>query len=255
MSAVSFSKSNSGATPVAKDVQVAPAPAEARANVPVVAPRPATPATVFDDAPIDFKDIIVPRLNIVQRVGKLSTKFTPGDVLFAENIVIPRPFELIVMGFGPKSYVERTGSNDLGRMVATPELVEQAGGTLNFQEAEDTGKPLFQTLIKAILLIKKPDALGDVPLFHFDLGGGKYALASWNLKGSSYTHAAKVFFTARKTGVPMNLTGGYHHGQWSLDTKLGEYRTGNVAIIPVLKPAGETSPEVRSAIERILASN
>jgi hypothetical protein len=129
MSKVSFSKEKVE-TPV-EDVKVEAtttvaeqecSKAECASTEAVAAPVQTAVATrtpqdnAFDDENIGFEDIRLPRLNIVQKVGDLSTIFTPGEIVLNQNLVIhspgkdgkgDSPINFTVLGFKKKQFVEK----------------------------------------------------------------------------------------------------------------------------------------------------
>lgn len=251
------------------DVQATPVdsiPASA-ALVPVptapVAVAPASPAPFYDDENIGFEDIILPRINIVQKVGELSNVFAGGEIILKMALpiytppiikdgVIAKPgtemLNLTVLGFRKKQFAEKIVGGNQGALCNTEEEVAKLGGTLDYAEHEAKVKAqipskLFQRLATALCLIECPAALkgtdaGNLEFAH-ECEGRKYALVLWSMKGTAYTNGAKRFFTARKLGHLKS--GGYPSYSWSLGTKLEGYGT-NFAYIPVLKEVNKPNP-------------
>lgn len=238
--------------------------------IPNTLPAPAVPQSplFFDDENIDFSDMIVPRLNLVQKVGDLSNIFNPGEIVLGQALVLHEPATknspgnppliFTVMGFRKKQYVEKTVGGALGQMFDNEAAVVGAGGTLDYKEAkmsEGTAQPkkLFQRMATALIVIERPEAIADKDhvTFPYECEGIYYALALWSMKGTSYTHAAKHIFTARKIGHLR--TTGYVGQAWSLTSKLEEF-AGNFAYVPVIKAAGRNSEEFKSFTRNILGS-
>lgn len=203
-------------------------------------------APSFNDEDIGFDDIILPRINLVQKVGPLSNIFTPGEIVLKQSLVIHTPAQpekkqpgnppliFTVLGFRKKQFVEKTVGGAMGNLFNTEEEVAAAGGVLNYKEAKATGKPLYQRLATALTLIQRPEHLADEGQVSFphECEGKFYALALWGMKGTGYTHAAQHIFTEKKIGF---LRKGYSVQAWFLTTKLTEF-LGNFAHTPVIRP-------------------
>ncbi len=222
---------------------------------------------VFDDDNIGFEDIILPRLNIVQKVGDLSNVFPGGHFILNQTLDIHEPAAknkpdsgtglliLTVIGFKKRQYVEKVEGGKQGMLLNTEEDVRRNNGTLDFNEWKASkGTPgalrRFERLATAVCLVEKPKHIQDPDgvSFSFAFEGKQYALALWGMKGVSYTGAAKPMFTARKVG---HLKSGYSAQSWGLTTELKEY-DGNWAYRPILSPAGKNSPEFRDFCKAII---
>lgn len=237
------------------------------------------PAYADDSESIGTRDITMPRINIVQKVGDLSNIFTPGDIVLNKESVIYKapktdpktnsqipqsePLQMVICGFRPDRWAEKTVGGEQGAIVDTVEQVVAGGGTISYDEAEATGNPLFQQLSEALVLIKKPKDITD-PAFSYKADGELWVPVLWAMKGSAYTNGAKLFRTVRKAGWlkdEVNPATGevikksaYFHGLWDITTYCKAYRTGFFAWIPVPKRATvcETGPEVRVLAEKVL---
>lgn len=238
---------------------------------PTSVPSVPSPASRFSDDPedIDFTQLSLPTLKIVQGVGELSTMFDPGqlvvvgkgDVLLpiadappkagAKNVDPQTPVNVVVISVSRTDrYSEKVSGGVRGRLFDTEQAVFAAGGTTNWDENKaNPAKPYFERLATALLLIEKPAALeDDTGTFGFELGEKKYALVIWHLKGISYTNAAKPLRTARKFGY---LKKGYASQVLALGTSLKTYGS-NSAHIPVLKPVAEAPAEIAGLVKEVL---
>lgn len=266
MSNVSFAK-NGGAPTAAPvtpttPVQEAPAPSTA------VAKR--DNLGLGDTLPF-FRDIILPRLNIVQGVGQLKDTFQQGAIVYAQSTVIftppvmkngqlekaaMAPVNMTILGFRPTRFAERVDGGARGLIVNSEAEVTANGGTLEWNEwnlKKASGMRYFQTLAEAMVAIERPvDIKDDDTTFVYEVGGKKYALAIWGLKGAAYTAACKrVLYTARLAGC---LRSGYPAHSFSVTTRMDKFGTGNTAWVPVLVPGAKSSPEMLAFIGGILNS-
>lgn len=224
-------------------VQVIPAPSALPSN------------QLGDEGPVDLSQIRLPKINIVQRIGELSTIFKPGDILLNRTLVIPQPATLIALTCRPRDqFAEKVSGAEGGRLFDTKEEVASAGGTTDYNLAKATKRPLFRPLATFAILIEKPESIQDSPLFRNELDGKKYGFFLWSMVGALYTEGAKTFRTAKTTGVPMDLTQGYPTGKWLFTTETKKYKNGNIAEIPVLKPNGPTTPAFQEAAAKLLAA-
>lgn len=273
-------------------------PVEVAASVtseaPSAPPAPAAPALTTENAAIvhrqqqsgglgvgdklpEFKDIILPRLNIVQNIGELVKAFPRGAIVFNQRTVLftapilpvidqatgnatvagtpaSPPINIVCLGFRPTRYAEKVPGGGRGIIVNTEAEVRANGGTLDYTEhklkAKD-GMKRFEYLAEAMLAIERPDSIADDgTVFVFPVDGKKYALALWAMKGTAYTAAAKrVFFTERQVGC---LQKGYPSRSFSMTTRLENYPGGNSAWIPVLIPGKESSPEFLRWVDKVL---
>lgn len=217
-----------------------------------------------------FKDIILPRIGIVQGMSQMKDSFAQGAIVFDQklelfrlpiiekatgNVKTPgtKPVEITIVGFRPTRFVEKVQGGGRGQLVNTEAEVRANGGTLDYNEwvlKRDSGMKRFETLAEAFILIKRPEgAADDGSVFTFRVGADSYALALWGMKGSSYTQCAKrVFFTARKMGC---LSKGYSTWNYSLSTRTATY-DGNTYFVPVAIPNAPTTLEVASFIAALL---
>lgn len=227
---------------------------------------------VLGDKIPEFKDIILPRLNIVQGTGELKDSFPQGAVVFGQSLVIftppvvnaktgnvekpgTPPAIITVLGFRPTRFSEKVQGGIRGMIVDTEEQVTAAGGTLNYQEwaaKKSAGMKRFEPLADALVVIERPEAVADDDtVFIYPCDGKKYALALWALKGTAYTAAAKgVFFTARAVGC---LRQGYPTYSYALSTRQ-QSREGNTWYVPVCIPKSKSTPEFLAFAASILTA-
>ena len=237
----------------------APVTAVAVVDAPAQPVQRADSLPLFDDQNIGFEDIILPRINIVQKVGDLSEIFTPGEIVLKQSLVIHNPgktgtpgdapLNIIVLGFKKTQFAEKVAGGAQGILAHTEQEVVKHGGTLDYKEWQNSeaaakagnGKALryFQRLATALVLVEKPTTIQDEEHieFPYECEGKFYALVLWSMKGTAYTHAAKAMFTARKIG---HLRSGYSKSAWGLTTKSEKFGD-NYAYVPVVKPGLKTS--------------
>lgn len=230
-----------------------------------------TGGLMLGDTIPDFKDIILPRLNIVQGVGNLKDQFPQGAIVFNQSTVLfvppdidpqtgnvrraaTAPVDITVLGFRPSRFVEKIEGGGKGLIVNTEAEVRSNGGTLDYKEhklKKSSGMKLFQVLAEGLLAIERPESVADDDtVFVYEAEGKKYALAIWAMKGSAYTAAAKrVFFTARACGC---LRQGYPTHSYSLTTRLEGFDNGNKAWVPVCIAKAKNTPKFLEFVASVI---
>jgi len=161
------------------------------------------------------EDFVIPKLHLVQAVGPLSEKFTPGQFVYNKEEVISdgaAAVSLTVLRI-KKQYQENLpyGGDQLPRMFDTLEEVKAAGGWIDWRNNE---RPPFSPILHALVLIRSPFE-GETPLFPYEFAGAAYGLALWTLRGVSFTRAGKTIITASQFA----LKDGLHTGSWALTSK------------------------------------
>jgi hypothetical protein len=136
-----------------------------------------TGGLMLGDTIPDFKDIILPRLNIVQGVGNLKDQFPQGAIVFNQSTVLfvppdidpqtgnvrraaTAPVGITVLGFRPSRFVEKIEGGGKGLIVNTEAEVRSNGGTLDYKEhklKKASGMRLFQVLAEGLVAIERPE--------------------------------------------------------------------------------------------------
>jgi hypothetical protein len=242
---------------------ISPPTADAVAGaVPACVPRtvdskalagPAARRMFEDDENIDFRDIIIPRLQLVQGVGDLSQTFQRGDLVLDKQLLLPRPLTIVVIGFRPTVFVEKTTTTgDTGRLFNSEQEVVENGGTTDWNTAKATNRPLFMKMATAAIGILGDDSFPAAVMRQFfphEVGGKFWALAQWSMKSSAFTAAAKPLKTWRSLG---GLRAGYATKFVQVQTKNEKFKTGNIAAVPVVSLGDETPEEIRSYFQQVL---
>lgn len=226
---------------------------------------------VLGDKIPEFKDIILPRLNLVQGLGDLKDSFPLGGIVFNQQALLFHPAVIdkqtgnavkqalppviiTCLGFRPARFVEKTSGGARGMIVDTEDAVKANGGTLDYNEwklKKAAGMKRFEPLADGLIAIERPECIADDDSFFvYPVGDKKYALAIWGMKGTAYTDAAKrVFFTARAAGC---LSKGYPTRSFAMTTRLKSYEGGNSTFVPVLVPHKVSTPEFMEWAGKVL---
>lgn len=243
MAKTSFSKKDKKEDVVEED-QSARSPSTAVTTREETAPAmvPETGASPYSDD-YEASDIVVPRINVAQKVGELGDIFEPGQVIYNKEIVLPTPFRWLVVGVLPKQFSEKVPGGEMGRLLNTRQEVLEAGGVFTKREADSTGKPHFQDMVTADILIEKPEDVEDENgLFSYEADGKFYAPARYTMKGTSYFGVARKLFSARTMGA---LKAGWSACVWSFETEVQTFGNNKV-FVPIVKNLGPTPAALRA---------
>jgi hypothetical protein len=222
--------------------QPASKPAASQADQPRAIPAAVVPPEPEDESPAPLaipvkpvegeflsEDFVIPKLHLVQAVGPLSEKFTPGQFVFNKEQVIgdgSSPVSLTVLRI-KKQYQENLayGGDELPRVFDTLDEVRRAGGWIDWRNNE---RPPFSPILHALVLIRSP--FEENPLFPYEFAGSAYGLALWTLRGVGFTRAGKALITASQFA----LKDGLHTGSWALTSKREKIGM-NFVHIPILR--------------------
>lgn len=201
---------------------------------------------------IDFSDIKLPRINLVQKTGELGDTFEPGSIVYGKEIVLSdgtTPFTAVFVGL-KKRYQQSLPYDPNGPQ---PEVYDTA------QEVKDNnGSTLwgddnyFAKMANTLVAIKAPDSLSedDREAFAYDFGDNeRWSLALWTLAKSQYTSLATKIITDTTTGWLRE--DGLMGGQFAIST-LKKVTKGNTYWVPVAKNAGKTTPEFVQFLRELL---
>lgn len=278
MSSISFVK-QTNETPVSGvtvecETTVCPAPAESipstsLARIPAASAATAPPS-FHDDGNISFDDIILDRINAVQRVGELSEVFSPGEIVLnktavvhvpdnkEKNIVGSGPLVFVPVGMKRLQYVEKVVGGGRGALVGSEQEVVAAGGVLNWSEwkaslTTPNKKKYFEKLATFLLLIERPISLlpdESHQVFGHEVDGRFFAVCLLSCKGTWFTGFAKPLMTQRRMGF---LKAGYPTFSFGLTTESKAFANDdggkNYAHVPVLVNGPRTTPALQEYIK------
>lgn len=272
----------------AVDVAATSTPVATPTPTPAPEPTPAPPAgsqlpatssgLLLGDKLPEFKDIILPRVGLVQNIGKMTESFENGTIIYNQQVELFVPGKVnvatatleraatapVVMTFlGKKDtrYYEKVawggdGSAARGIIVDTEAAVRTAGGTLDYNEwklKSKDGMKRFEAGVDFLVAIERPViADKNESDFTFEVEGKKLTLAMWTLKGSIYTALAKrVLFTARLMGC---LKQGYPSWSYAVSSKEENWTGGVSSWVPVAIPNAKNTPEFLDFVRSILGA-
>lgn len=221
----------------------------------------------FDDGEISLDDIVIPRLNLVHRVGDLGLIFNPGEIVLNVTTVVYEPenkekgvpgsgpLVIVPIGFKRIQFCEKTVGGAKGRMLKSEAEVVANGGTLDYNEAKASkgAKVFFERYATALLLVRQPVNLlpdEEKQIFTHTIDEERYVLAQYSAKGTAYTAFSKRLMTERKIGFLRES--GYPSFNWFFATVMKSYpKDGggvNLVPVPLLKPGAKTTQAVRDYI-------
>ena len=221
MAAITFTPKKGAAKEI---TEAATAPAQEPTQAVVV--REAAPAVPYQPAPagepVDRSDIILPRVNLTQKSGKLGDTFGPGTFVFEKKVVLAKLGEELVCSVLDihKFFQEKVNfdGDEFGRRAGSPEEVAALGGTTNYNRKDEM--PYFVNAADIILVIKAPEEAPeeDKDLFPFEHEDGRYALAIYTVASTGFTSLAKRILTDRV----YTLKQGLHLGEYRIKAELRE---------------------------------
>lgn len=199
------------------------APIDVTAEIVVAEPKPVAIAQARPTSKIRRSDILIPRINLVQKTGKLCDDFAPGTFLFEKQVVLAKPgetFSAVVLA-DDKYFQEKVewGSTEFGRRAEDEEEVRKLGGSVTYGV---TDKPYFQAAADFLVAVQAPaDATQEqLNLFAFLGPDGKhYALAAYTVASSAYTSLAKRIFTDKL----FTLKDGLHLAEYAIKSEVKRY--------------------------------
>lgn len=186
------------------------------------------------------RDLIIPRLNLVNKTGDLSNQFAPGSFVYNKEIVLgdgkkPTPITILRL---VKFYIQDVpyGSGEMPKNFASIRDVREAGGALAGDADVEEGTDTYSEAMTCIVLVKSPAK--EHPLFPYDFNGDYYARAQWLLTKSAYRATGRKIFTDSQGP----LREGIDTAAYELTSSL---RTSSVAswYVPTVKLATKHTPE------------
>jgi hypothetical protein len=204
------------------------------------------------DGEIGGDDLILPRINLTQKVGDLGDQFGPGVIVFQKELVIWKegqlPLNLVIL-HAQKRYQESTefGSDEMGQVVDTMEEVKNLGGWIEWRDGDDGKRqsPPWAPRLDVVCAVEAPEG-ADTSLFPFQFEGKSYAAAVWTLSKSAFTSAGRAVLTARATF----LRDGYRTGLWQVTTAKRQGPKG-IYFVPSFRASGKTPEAFRAFLESV----
>jgi hypothetical protein len=198
---------------------------------------------------IDAKDLIIPRMAIVQRVGPASKEFEPGQIVYNKETVLAEPEEainLVVLSI-KKFYEEWLPYDPNGPKPKTFATARELADAKLYTDWRNDEQPPAREVANVLVLVEKPDAV-DSTAFNKTIGGKDYAIALWTLRGVGYSYGAKKIFSASSIDLARS---GLLSGRWELATE-DKMVNGNYVHVPILRLVGRNSAELVAEIKQAL---
>lgn len=225
-------------------------------NLPAtVSAEGALPIEYGGGAPLDGKDFMPPKLNLVQRNSDALSEFPQGTWVLNREVALTKevgePLSIVVVGNPIKFYQEKRpyDPNQLTppQTFRSEQEVKEAGLTLDWDNTKDPAvPPTASRAARVLVYILKPDAL-DESAFGLSVEGlGSGTIASWFLVNTSYRSVARRLFTAQKidlAGKPLASM------VWTLTSRLQKIG-GFPVYVPSVTPCKRLDDET---VGRLLA--
>lgn len=170
-------------------------------------------------------DVKVPRFNLAQAVGPLSTimiegtdkaMFPPGTFVYDRQRALGTTGVKITLLRLKKYFAEDLPYDENGprpRIFVTERDVRQAGGFMVWEKKEQgDDQDYFKPVLDATVLI---EGQPDWPEFPLEFEGVPYAKAIWTLQSTAYSRVARQFITA----ATLNLRTALYGAPWIVSSK------------------------------------
>lgn len=215
---------------------------------------------------VEAREVQIPRLSIVQSVGPMSEKFSPGEIVLNKQLVIasgdekakegtPKSVEFVIAA--ARKFYEENIPFEQQQAGARPRVwqahtdVVACGLHTEWKEDPVTKKgiaPPVNEVLELLLFIACPPGVDDA-MFPVCIGDRMYAIGLWSLRGVAYRRCAKVIYGAKKYQLRDSLLA----GSWQLNVVREKVMGGNLVWVPYIKIVGNrNSPEVQGAFKAAL---
>jgi len=149
----------------------------------------------------DMSDVRLPRINLVNKSGKLADDFAGGSFVLNKEILLcdgKTPVDMTVL-WCQKRYQENIPFDDQDitppRVFDTPDEIKKAGGQLGYKK----GVGLFSAFANLNVLFPAPKTVTEEQLVEFPYHheGVDYVLARMTFASSAYSSAAMPVITTK----------------------------------------------------------
>jgi len=246
MATISFSPT--AAAPAATtEPEIANKEIAVKEAAPLAVQTPSAPSGI--EGEITANDIKPPRINLVQKTGKLGDEFSPGAFVYDKSFPITdgkTAFAATVLRF-KKYYQQKLAfgeSQDAPLKFDTAAEVRSSGG----QVSQYDGANYYQEAADILLAIEAPAGLDEehMAFFPYSTGEKNYGLAVYTITSSGFTSLGKRIIT----DATLLLRDGLWTGQYRISS---EKRTSaqNSWFVPVATFDKKHSPEAAQFFRNI----
>jgi hypothetical protein len=181
----------------------------------------ATPAvsSVGFEGELDSRDVVMPRLNVVNPTSKLCTEqdLPAGSLVFEKELILfekgSDPLDVVVLRV-IKKYQQKLpfDGDETPQVFDTRAEVEAEGGTVNYsKDAEEEGR-FYQSIAHIVLAVRAGEEISEGEFYRFphEHAGSYWACGVITTAGSGYKSFAvpvisKVVGALRQTGTYSGL--------------------------------------------------
>lgn len=208
------------------------------------------------------RDLVIPRIEIVQALGPNSERFPGGTVIFNKTVTLakfalgPQDKEqsLHIVALYAKKYIEEVLPYDpngpLPRTFPTMEAAKAAGLRTEWGPKGPDGKsisPQVRQAANLLVLVEQPEGMDPV-LFPFEDSGKRFAIAMWTVRGNAYKKVAKTMFS----NMHFALRGNLASGTWTMVVKR-EPLNGKLVYVPNVSLTATTSPTLIQMVKDMMS--
>lgn len=218
-----------------------------------LAVRPAAPVAVYvegEDAEGEFsaRDIQWPSLGLVTKTSADADVYGVGTWLVGKETPIGKhtePLKVIAVKI-QKAFQEQIpfGTGARARMFRTSEEVAQAG-----LSTEWGVEPRAAEVLGIRFWVPQPEGVDAPHVFTLEGPEGYGAIVKFFAARTTYGTVGKTLILASQSHLKSNR-GGLVSGIWDM-TATKEVKNANTWLLPRIKPAGKTSPELMAFLKSI----
>jgi len=164
-------------------------------------------------------DVKLPQFKIVQGSGVLSQRFQNGEIIFAEESLLPPPsikpdaknpsIRIVPISLRrqwvEKLSQERADAGEMPRIAYSLQEVYDLGGTTRWSAGGQQPDNFWQDAARCMILIEKPESSLHSG-FALEFNGKCYAVAVWYVSGGAYRASAKVIVGASQSSLLVPVT-------------------------------------------------
>jgi hypothetical protein len=195
-----------------------------------------------------------PNLRLVSKTSTQAEEFGIGAWIIGSKTVEPvkigvmdKPLKLACVKFGMAWQEQITyGEQRIPKMFQTLKEALDDGFTTEWNHPT---LPRVAEVVKALFWIPQPEGTDEPFIFSYESPEGPGALAFFFAARTAFGTVGKTLIQAKRSFLSPEK-GGMKSGWWEI-TATKAARNGNTWLLPRLKPAGRTSPELQEFLANL----
>lgn len=216
----------------------------------VSTPKPLSVYVEGEDVIGEFseRDIKYDSLALVSKTSALADEFGIGTWVIGKETPIGKmdvPLKVVALKI-QKTFQEQLpfGTGVKARMFFTEQEVREAGLSLEWGE-----EPRAAEVLSIRFWIPQPEGVDAPHIFTHESPEGNGVVVKFFAARTTYGTVGKALYNASRTFLRSDK-GGLCAGVWEM-TATKESKNGNTWLLPRVKPAGKTSPELAAFLKTV----